>query len=265
MSLFKIPREALPVRWSENDAPTDPQDHARIENWVNAREKILRRTAGLGKESVESFGRACLFACKGHVVMAMETRDPADLVDLDMWEPEEDPATYLKETGKDLDVLLGTTLRLSSQILSTTKDASATASSLDAEALPGIAEAATEIDAMSPEPSSSWIEASRRLTDSLPAAFDASDAWRNAYQLGSIMMALRMLEWGAGERTFGAHGAAKAAACAVIAAQEAALAVALADAPFEQAEDWYRPIRVDAGSAELQRQADLLKEEGAAD
>ena len=209
MPLFKIPREALPVRWSENDAPIDPGDHTGIKNWVNAREKMLRRTAGLGKESVESFGRACPLACKGHVVVAMETRDPANLVDLDMWEPEEDPATYLKKTGKDLDVLLGTTRRLSSEILATTKDAAAAAGSLHVEALPAIAEAGTTIDAMSPEPSISWVEARQLWADSLTAGFDADDAWRNAFQLGSIMMTLRMLEWGAGQRTFGAYGAAK--------------------------------------------------------
>lgn len=204
MSLFKIPKDALPVRWLENDAPTDPQDDAGIKSWVSSRETMLKRTAGLTGEAIESFGHACLLACKGHVVMALETRNPAGLIDPDMWEPDDDPARYLSKATEDLDVLLGMTLRLSSAIYSTAKNASAAARAIDADAFSAIAAAEAAVDAMSPEPSSSWVEASRDVVDSLAVGFDASQASRNAYQLGSIMMALRMLEWGAGQRTFGA-------------------------------------------------------------
>ena len=89
-------REELASRWVSDRVPDDPRDDDGIKSAVGSREKLLRRTGGLGREEVEAFGRYSLLACRDQVVAAIRSQQvlsPGELRDL--CEYDDDPVAIL--------------------------------------------------------------------------------------------------------------------------------------------------------------------------
>lgn len=121
-------------------------------------------------------------------------------------------------------------------------------------------DALVAIDTMDLDSPDSLIDPTRVVERSLLEGFNANQAARDAFRLGGLALAARMLQWNGSLSgyTFGSYGAAKSAVCSVTASRCATAATVFG--PGGEGRSGFKKASGEAASWELHRQVDFLRE-----